>query len=109
MKVVRQADDPFVCFGAKLDKGFGLEISTWPEVGKGTRVGELDKGTQRSQLATGNAGWQLESTPDREETSRHEIESSSSEGRSVKMSQHSSWFEKFSLEIYASVSLQTHK
>ncbi len=38
MSVVRQADDPFVCFGAKPDKGFGLEISTRLEVGKGTRV-----------------------------------------------------------------------
>ena len=27
MKGVRQADDLFVCFGAKADKGFGLEIS----------------------------------------------------------------------------------
>ena len=41
-----------------------------------------------------------------EETNRHEIGSSSSEGRQVKMSQHSSWFVEFSLEIHASVSLQ---
>ena len=27
MTGVRQADDPFFCFGAKPDKGFGLEIS----------------------------------------------------------------------------------
>ena len=27
MKCVRQADDPFVCFGTKPDKMFGLEIS----------------------------------------------------------------------------------
>ena len=27
MKGVRQADDPFVCFDAKPDKGFGLEFS----------------------------------------------------------------------------------
>ena len=33
MKGVRQADDPFVCFGTKLDKGFGLVISRRPEVG----------------------------------------------------------------------------
>ena len=38
MKGVRQANDPFVCFGAKPDKGFGLEISTRPEVGKRTPV-----------------------------------------------------------------------
>ena len=34
MYVVRQADDPLVCFGAKPDKGFGLEISTRQEVGR---------------------------------------------------------------------------
>ena len=34
MKWVRQTDDPFVCFGAKLDKGFGLEISKRSEVGR---------------------------------------------------------------------------
>ena len=33
MKGVRQADNPFVCFGAKPDKVFWLEISTRPEVG----------------------------------------------------------------------------
>ena len=37
--MVRQADDPFDCFGAKPDKGFGLEISMRLEVGKGTAVG----------------------------------------------------------------------
>ena len=41
-----------------------------------------------------------------EETSRHEIGSSSSEGRPIKMSQHPSWFVEISLEIHASVSLQ---
>ena len=49
--MVRQADDPFVCFGAKPDKGFGLEISTQPEVGK-----ELEERTARSDLATGDTG-----------------------------------------------------
>ena len=34
MYVVNQADDSFVCFGAKPDKGFGLKISTWPELGR---------------------------------------------------------------------------
>ena len=47
-----------------------------------------------------------ESSPDREETSRHERESRVSEERPVKISQHSSWFVEFSLEIHASVSLQ---
>ena len=57
MLVVRQADDPFVCFGAKPDKGFGLEISTRPEVGKGTRVRiwtkELREVSWRRRVADG--------------------------------------------------------
>ena len=40
-----------------------------------------------------------------EETSRHEIESSITEGRPVKISPHSSWFVEFSQEIHASISL----
>ena len=44
-----------------------------------------------------------------EVTSWHERESSSSEGRPVKMRQHSSWVVEFSLEIHASVSLHMHK
>ena len=60
MSVVRQADDSFVCFGAKPDKGFGLEISTRPEVGRERELG----GTQRSESAMGDGEWQMESTPD---------------------------------------------
>ena len=37
MCVVRQADDPFVCFGAKPNKGLGLEISD--ETGSGEKRG----------------------------------------------------------------------
>ena len=59
MKWVRQADDPFVCFGAKPEKGFGLEISD----GAGSRQGyaseELEEATQRKQLATGETEGQL--------------------------------------------------
>ena len=40
-----------------------------------------------------------------EETSQYEIGSSSSEGRPVKMNQHSSWFVEISLEIHNSTSL----
>ena len=39
MKGVRQADDPFVYFGAKLNKGLSLRSSTWLEVGKGILEG----------------------------------------------------------------------
>ena len=39
MLVVRQADDPFVFFGAKPDKGSGHEISTRPEVGRERQSG----------------------------------------------------------------------
>ena len=60
--MVRQADDPFVCLGMKLDKGFGPEISTRPEVGRERQSEMLDKGTQRRQLAKGDASG--ESTPD---------------------------------------------
>ena len=55
MKGVRQADDPFVCFGAKPDKRFGLEISDTTRSRQGNASEELDKGTQRSQLAMGEA------------------------------------------------------
>ena len=44
-----------------------------------------------------------------EVTSRHERGFSRSEGRPVKMSQHSSWDAEFSLEIHASVSQDMHK
>ena len=61
MWVVRQADDPFVCFGAKPKKGLGLEISdetrsgegkagprkARDRVGKGTQRRTVGKGTQR--------------------------------------------------------------
>ena len=87
-------------------KGFGLEISTRPEVGKGTPVESWKKelregvGDGRGRRAVGSRHRTTE------ETSQHEIRSSSSEGRPVKMSQHSSWFVEFSLEIHGSVSLQ---
>ena len=55
MWVVRQADDHFVCFGVKPNKGLGLKISneTGSERGKaGPREarGELAKGTQRGAV-----------------------------------------------------------
>ena len=61
MWMVRQADDPFVCFGAKPNKGLRLEISEEVEgergpreargaVGKGTQRGAVGKGTQRGAV-----------------------------------------------------------
>ena len=82
-------------------------ISTRPEVGR-ERPRELDKRTERRQLAKGDASGQL--TPDsRSDQSAWEIGSSRSEGRPVKMSQHSSWVVEFSLEIHACVSLHMHR
>ena len=58
MRVVRQADDPFVCFGAKPNKGLGLEISEgdrkWGRkgVGKGTQRGQLAKRDRKRQSTT---------------------------------------------------------
>ena len=51
MLVVHQADDPFVCFGAKPNKGLSLRSSTRQEVGKGT----LEKGVEKrnSEKAVG--------------------------------------------------------
>ena len=59
---VRQADDLFVCFGAKTNKGLSSRSSTWPEADNGTpvrRVGKttsgVSRGTQRRQLVKGDA------------------------------------------------------
>ena len=107
--MVRQADDPFVCFGAKTDEEFGLEISTRPEVGKGTPVGvgkrNPEEGSWRRETESGS--WSRHRTP--EETNRHERKPRVSEGRPVKMSQPSSWFVEFSQEIHASISLHMHR
>ena len=78
MRVVRQADDPFKCFGTKPNKGLGSRSSTRPEVGKGTpESGELEKGTQRRQLAKGDAEGQ--STTDSRRDQSGEVESRGSE------------------------------
>ena len=86
---VWQADDRFVCFGAKPNKDLSPRSSTWPEVGKGARerVGRRNPlgRSWRRVTQRGSRHWTAE------ETSRHEIGSRSSEGRPVKMSQHSSW------------------
>ena len=59
MKGVCQADDHFVCFGAKPDKGFGLEISDATGSRQGKASQELEERTQRRQLATGDGEGQL--------------------------------------------------
>ena len=59
MKGVCQVDDPFVCFGAKPDKGFGLEISDATGSRQGNASQELEKGIQRRQLVTGDGEGQL--------------------------------------------------
>ena len=101
--MARQADDSFVCFGAKPDKGFwtwdlavsGSGNGTWEE--RGTK--ELDRlgyGTRTRAVGTGHRS---------REAGRHEIGSSDSEDDQVKMSRHSSCFVEFSLVIHASISL----
>ena len=56
MWVVRQADDPFVYFGAKPNKGLGLDISDETGSGGGKAVGEerrrevVDNGQQKKAM-----------------------------------------------------------
>ena len=71
------------------------------------REWELDKGTQRRQLAKGDASGQSTSDSRGDWSAWEGVQSS--EGRPVKMSQHSSWVVEFSLEIHASVSLHMHR
>ena len=50
MWVVRQADDPFVCFDAKPNKGLSSRSVTRPAVGEKRPVG---KGIQRASVGKG--------------------------------------------------------
>ena len=77
MWVVRQADDPFVCFGAKLKKALSLRSSTRLEVGKGTPVRAVGKRNPEKELAKGDA--EGESTTDSRRDQSGEIESRGSE------------------------------
>ena len=55
MWVVREADDPFVCFGAKPNEGLSSRSSTRPEVGKRTlekKVGKRNPSSSSSCRAT---------------------------------------------------------
>ena len=91
-----QADDPFVCFGAKSNKGLGLEISN--ETGSGGEGGpreargELAKEPREGHLMQ-RGSWERAA----EGTSQDELAvldwqrsaEGSREGRPVKMSWHS--------------------
>ena len=104
MKGVRQADDLFVDFGAKPSKGLSSRSRRDRKWAR-ERESELEEGTHRKAVGE---GWRRGAV-DTEETNRHEIGSRSSEGRPVKMSQHSSWLVEISRSMHDSVSLQMHR
>ena len=62
MWVVRQADDPFVCFGAKPSKGLSsrsltrLEVGRKDQLAKEPRECELAKRDAERQTRTGQKG-----------------------------------------------------
>ena len=60
---------PLSVLARNQTKGFGLEISAWPEVGKGTREGSWKKGLEE---AVGDGRQTGQSTLDSRETSWHE-------------------------------------
>ena len=90
MKRVRQVDNLFVCFGAKPNKGLSSRS-------RRDRKWARERRSERSWKKEPREGsWRRVTQKGRrqqtaEESSRHEIGSRSSEGRPVKMSQHSSW------------------
>ena len=104
--MVRQADDPFVSFGAKPNKDLSLR-SRRDQKWVRERVRSETKELRGRQLAKGDVSGQ--STPDSRETSWHEIGSRAvRENRSRWVGIPSSFVE-ISLEIHASVSLHMHK
>ena len=62
MKGVRQADDLFVCFGAKPTKAWARDLDATGIGQRNAFRGELEEGTYRRQLAKSDAEGQ--STPD---------------------------------------------
>ena len=99
---VRQADNLLVCFGAKPNKGLSPRSSTWPEVGKGTRE-RVGKRNPERRVGEGRRRRAVASRQrTAAETSRREKGSRGSEGRPVKMSQHSSWLVEISQKKYTS-------
>ena len=114
--MARQADDSFVCFGAKPDKGFwtwdfggtgsgnGTREESWLDkgargaIGDGTRTDAVDTGAER-RIGSGHGSREANRHGHRSrEANRQEIGSSDSEEDRVKMSRHSSFFVEFSLE-----------
>ena len=105
--MVRQADDPFVCIGAKPDKGSGLEILTWPKIGRERQSESETKGLRKRELAKGDASGQ--STPDsRSDQSAWVSPVPAREDRSRWVGIPSSFVEIL-LEIHISISLHMHK
>ena len=103
--MVSQADDPFVCFGAKPDKGFGLEISTWLEVGRERRSESWTKGLEEGswRRTTDRA---VDTGQQRDESAWERVQTN--EWSPVKIGWHSSSVVEFLLETHASVSLHMH-
>ena len=98
MKRVRQADDLFVCFGEKPNKGRSSRSSSRPEVGKGTPIRELERNAEK---AVGE-GWR------RGAVNNGQQKEAVREGQSGWVGIPSSFVEIL-LEIHASVSLQMHR
>ena len=70
----------FVYFGAKPDKGFGLEISMWPEVGR-ERERSWTK-ELREEVGDGRREWPVDTREQRDQLAWDRVQSS--EGRPVK-------------------------
>ena len=92
MYVVRQADDFFVCFGAKPDKGFWTWDLGVTGTGKGTRKEGLDKGA-RNGSCEGRRREAVDTGQQRDESAWERVQTT--ERRS---SRHSSSFVEVSLE-----------
>ena len=111
MKGVRQADDPFVCFAAKPDKGFGLEISDGIRNRRGnSRESGVGRRNPQEQLATGEAKGQLA-----DDTRQQKRPVGMRYGPEAVREGQSGWvgipgsFVEISLEIHNCVSLQMHQ
>ena len=96
---------PLSVLARNQTKGFGLEISGWPEVGKGIREGSWTKGLEEGswRRTTDRA---VDTGQQRDELAWERVQSSE-EDRSGKVGIPNSFVE-VSLEIHASVSLHMH-
>ena len=109
MQVVRQADDSFVCFGAKPDKGFWTRDLDVTGSGEGTPVREWDKkGTEKWAVGEGRRREAVDTGHWSREASRHERGSRPVKEGRVKMSRRLCCFVEVSLEIQASVGLHMY-